>query len=90
LSREVELDALEAIEQTISGHGGVAEIILHPSVENSRTIAAIRDFVLTGVQPDIAMTDPALYRRLCRLHMEMVLRGWHHYFKGSDASQQRG
>jgi hypothetical protein len=86
-SREVELDALEAMEQTLSGRGGVADLLLHPSVENNRTIAAVRDFVLSDLRPDIAMTDPALYRKLCRLRMEMILRGWYHFFKGGPSSE---
>ncbi len=85
-SREVELDALEAIEQTVSGLGGVAELVLHRSVENNRTLCAIRDFILTDPEPDVAMTDPALYRKLCRLRMEMILRGWYGFFKGGQSS----
>ena len=73
---------LEPLEQTLSGSGGIAELILHPSVENNETLLAVRDFLLSDTNPDLAMTDPALYRKLCRLRMEMILRGWYHYFKG--------
>jgi len=57
-------------------------LILHSSAENNELLVSIRDFVLSDVPTDIAMTDPALYRKLSRLRMEMILRGWHHFFKG--------
>jgi hypothetical protein len=80
--RETELKMLEALEESVSGSGGIADLILHPSVENNQTLLAVRDFLLSDINPDLAMTDPALYRKLCRLRMEMILRGWYHYFKG--------
>lgn len=72
---------IEALEQSLSGARGIADLILQPSVENNETLAAIRNFILSDVHPDIAMTDPSLYRKLSRLRMEMTLRGWHHFFK---------
>jgi hypothetical protein len=80
--RQTELDLIGVLEESLLGSGGIAELILHPSSENNEMLLAIRDFILSDVPPDIAMTDPALYRKLSRLRMEMTLRGWHHYFKG--------
>ena len=79
--REIELEMLEIIEQTLLGSRGIAALILRPSAKNNEMLAAIRCFVLEDVHPDIAMTDPALYRKLSRLRMELILRGWHHFFK---------
>lgn len=74
---------IEVMEQTVSASGGIAELILQPTAENNQTMLALRDFLLSDIDPDVAMTDPSLYRKLSRLRTEMILRGWHHYFKGS-------
>ena len=70
------------LEESLSGTGGIATLLFHPSTESAETLAAIRDFVLRDIDPDIAMSDPALYRKLSRLRTEMILRGWYRYFEG--------
>ena len=80
--RQIELDMREVLENSLTGTGGIAGLLLRRTDENTATLQAIRKFILEDVSPDIAMTDPALYRKLSRLRMEMILRGWHHYFKG--------
>ena len=80
--RQIELDMMEVMEQSLSATKGIAELILDPTAENRETLLAIRDFMLSEVDPDLAMTDPARYRKLSRLKMEMTLRGWRRYFAG--------
>jgi hypothetical protein len=80
--RQIELDMIETMEQSLSASKGIAELILNPTAENRETILAIREFMLIEIDPDLAMTDPARYRKLSRLKMEMTLRGWRRYFEG--------
>jgi len=80
--RQIELDVIDVLEKSLGGSGGIADLILHRSDQNNETLRAIRDFLLSDVPADIAMTDPALYRKLSRLRAEMILRGWYHFFNG--------
>ena len=81
-AHRIESESREAMAQTIAGESGVADLILRPTPEKNRILLAVRNFMLSDIEPDIAMTDQSLYRKLTRMRMEMTIRGWRHFFQG--------
>ena len=54
---------------------GILPLILNRSAENRQVLQHIGATVRHDVPPDLAMTDPARYRKLTRLRSELILRG---------------
>lgn len=85
--REAEIRALEAMDLEVEKSGsGIPPLILDRTPENRQVLARIGRFVLEDVAPVLAMTDPSRYRTLCRLRMELILRGYYEAFhKGAQS-----
>jgi hypothetical protein len=78
--REIELDGLQAMEESVQYDHGIVALLRNPTPENKATLQFIRRFILDDLDHTLAMTDPALYSKLSRLRMNLILRGWWGYF----------
>ncbi len=80
--REAEIRATEAMEAEIAQSGaGLPPLMMERTPENLQVLARIGKFLTEEIPPVLAMTDPARYRMLCRLKMEMILRGYYDSFR---------
>jgi hypothetical protein len=81
--REAEIRALEAMEAEVAESGaGIAPLIKSRTPAATQVLREIARIVAGDVPPQLAMTDPARYRKLARLRTEVILRGYYDYFKG--------
>jgi hypothetical protein len=79
--REAEIRALEAMAAEIRENGtGIPPLMMDRTPENQQVLAWLGKFLTEDIPADLAMTDPARYRKYCRLRMEIILRGYHAYF----------
>ena len=51
------------------------------TAESWKVLTGIGHFVAREIDPQLAMTDPARYRKLARLKTEIILRGYYSYFR---------
>ena len=80
--REAEIRALEAMEAEVKECGaGIAPLIKARTPEARQILREIARTVAGDVSAQLAMTDPARYRKLTRLRTEIILRGYHDYFR---------
>jgi hypothetical protein len=80
--REAEIRATEAMEAEIQQSGtGIPPLMMDRTPENRQVLAQIGKFLTEDIPPVLAMTDPARYRMLCRLRMEIILRGYYDSFR---------
>ena len=80
--REVEIRALSAMEAEVREAGaGVPPLIKSQAAEGRQVLQHIARLIVADVPPDLAMTDPARYRKLSRLRAELILRGYHSFFQ---------
>ena len=80
--REAELRALEAMEAEVAECGaGIAPLIKARTPEARQILRQIERTIVGDVSVQLAMTDPARYRKLTRLRAEVILRGYHDYFR---------
>lgn len=74
--RELEIRALAAMEAEVAQCGaGIAILVKARTPEASGILREIARTVVGDVPVQLAMTDPARYRKLSRLRMEIILRG---------------
>lgn len=82
--REIEIRALAAMEAEVhEAGGGIPPLMKSKSAEDRAVLREVGRIVGHDVEPRLAMTDPARYRKLVRLRMELILRGYHGYFTGA-------
>jgi hypothetical protein len=81
-ARQLEIDVLATAEQAAAEVGIIGALIIHPTPENEELLLGLRDFVLTDVDPALAMSDPSLYLKKSRLRAELTIRGFRKYFEG--------
>jgi hypothetical protein len=80
--REAEIRATEAMEAEINESGtGIPPLMMERTPENRQVLACIGKFLTEDIPPVLAMTDPSRYRMLCRLRMEIILRGYYDSFR---------
>ena len=80
-AREVEIRALEAMDAEVRESGsGVPPLMKSTTEEDRRILLHIAGLSVKDIAPQLAMTDPAHYRKLVRLRTEIILRGYHGYF----------
>ena len=80
--REAEIRALEAMEAEVAECGaGIAPLIKARTPEARQILREIARTIAGDVAAQMAMTDPARYRKLARLRTEVILRGYHDYFQ---------
>ncbi len=80
--REIEIRALQALEaEAREAGGGLPPLIRSDAPEDRVVLRYIAQLVAADVAPELAMTDPARYRKLARLRTEIILRGYHGYFQ---------
>ena len=80
--REAEIRALEAMESEVAECGaGIARLIKARTPEARQVLREIARTIVGDVPAQLAMTDPARYRKLARLRTEVILRGYHDYFR---------
>ena len=80
--REAEIRALEAMEAEVAENGtGIALLIKAGTPEARQILREIARTIAGDVPAQLAMTDPARYRKLARLRTEIILRGYHNYFR---------
>lgn len=84
--REAEIRATEAMEAEIAESGtGIPPLMMERTPENQQVLASIGKFLTEDIPPVLAMTDPSRYRMLCRLRMEIILRGYYDSFRKPGA-----
>src|SRR4051812_40949833 len=84
--REAEIRALEAMAAEIRETGaGIPPLMLDRTPQNQQVLAWLGNFLTEDISADLAMTDPARYRKYCRLRMEIILRGYHAYFSAAGS-----
>lgn len=89
--REAEIRAIEAMKAEVEENGaGIPPLMIDRTPENRQVLDWLGAFLTEDISPDLAMTDPARYRKYCRLRMEMVLRGYHTYFLGTGSIEWSG
>ena len=80
--REAEIRALEAMEAEVAENGaGIARLIKARTPEAQQILREIARMIVGDVPAELAMTDAARYRKLARLRTEIILRGYHDYFR---------
>ena len=80
--REAEIRADEAMDAEVAESGaGIPPLIKARTDESRQVLFEIARLVVGDVPATLAMTDAARYRRLTRLRTELILRGYHDYFK---------
>ena len=86
--REAEIRALEAMEAEVAECGaGIAPLIKAGTPEARQILREIARTIAGDVPAQLAMTDPARYRKLARLRTEVILRGYHDYFRRIAGSE---
>ncbi len=60
---------------------GIAALIKARTPEARAVLREIARTVVGDVPAQLAMTDPARYRKLSRLRMEIILRGYYDYLE---------
>jgi len=80
-ARQLEIDVLTTAEKAVATTGVLGELIIHRTPENTELLLGLKKFVLTDVDPSLAMTDPALFMKISRLRAEMTIRGWRRFFE---------
>ncbi len=80
--RELEIRAVSAMESEVRKTGsGLPPLIKSQAAEDRLVLQHVAQMVVEDVAPDLAMTDPARYRKLSRLRTEIILRGYHGYLQ---------
>ena len=80
--REAEIRAIEAMEAEVAECGaGIAPLIKARTSEARQILRELARMIADDVPAQLAMTDPARYRKLARLRTEIILRGYHDYFR---------
>ena len=80
--REAEIRALEAMEAEVAECGtGIAPLIKARTPEARQILREIARMIVGDVPAQLAMTNPARYRKLARLRTEIILRGYYEYFR---------
>ena len=62
------------------GGSGFPPLMKSNVEEDRRVLFQIAQIIVEDIPPQLAMTDPARYRKLTRLRTEVILRGYHGYF----------
>ena len=80
-AREAEIRALEAMDAEVrEGGSGFPPLMKSRTEEDRQILFQIAQIIVKDISPQLAMTDPARYRKLTRLRTEIILRGYHGYF----------
>ena len=80
-AREVEIRALEAMDAEVRESGsGFPPLMKSKAGEDRQILCHIAGIIGEDIAPQLAMTDPARYRKLARLRTEIILRGFYVYF----------
>lgn len=88
--RRLEIDVLDTAGRALKDIELIPTLLRSSSTDDIELIAGIRDFVLQGPTPILAMTDAALFLKMSRIRAELMIRGWHCYFSPKQTNERTG